>query len=67
LLVGREDLEDEIGDNEIEGGEIGGDKEDVETADCEKFLFNYVNRCAVSVYSANLIIDKITIEITNIY
>jgi hypothetical protein len=73
LLVGRENLEDdEIEDGEIEDGEIEDDKirddkKSVETADCEKFFFNYIDRCAVSVHSANLIIDKAIIEIANTY
>jgi hypothetical protein len=62
LLVGREDLEDEIEDNEIENGE-----EDVGIADCEEFLFNYTDRCAILIHSANLIMDKAAIEIANIY
>jgi hypothetical protein len=62
LLVGREDLEGEIKDNEI-----GDDEEDIEIADCEKFFFNYINRCAVSIYSANLIMDRAAIEIANTY
>jgi hypothetical protein len=62
LLVGREDLEDEIEDNEIENGE-----EDVGIADCVEFLFNYADRCAVSVHFANLIINNAAIEIANTY
>jgi hypothetical protein len=58
LLVGREDLES----GEIKDGENG-----VGIADCEKFFFNYINRCAVSLHSANLIINKITAEIANTY
>jgi hypothetical protein len=63
LLVGRENLKnDEIEDSEIENNE-----NDIEIADCEKFFLNYIDRCAVSLHSANLIINKDTIEITNIY
>jgi hypothetical protein len=68
LLVGREDLESgkiesgKIGNNEIEDSE-----EDIGIADCEKFFFNYINRCAVSIHSANLIIDKAAIETANTY
>jgi hypothetical protein len=58
LLVGRENLE---------GGKIGNNKDGIEIANCEKFFFNYADRCAVSLYSANLIIDKATIEIANTY
>jgi hypothetical protein len=63
LLIGREDLEgDEIKDNEIKDDGNG-----VEIADCEKKFLNYINRCAVSLHSANLIIDKATTEIANTY
>jgi hypothetical protein len=68
LLVGREDLgNDKIKDNEIENGEIEDDEEDIGIANCEKFFFNYIDRCAISVYSANLIINRIAIEIASIY
>jgi hypothetical protein len=68
LLVGRESLKGgEIGDDEIEGGKIRNDEENIETVDCEKFFLNYVDCCAVSIYFANLIINKATIEIANIY
>jgi hypothetical protein len=63
LLVGREDLEDD----EIRNNEIENNKKDIGIADCEKFFLNYINRCAVSIHSANLIIDRAAIEITNIY
>jgi hypothetical protein len=57
LLVGREGLEGgEIGDDKIRD-----DKENIGIADCEKFFLNYANRCAVSLYSANLIVDKVAI------
>jgi hypothetical protein len=63
LLVGRESLgSGEIKDSEIENGEEG-----VGIADCEKFFLNYINRCAISLHSANLIIDKATVEIANTY
>jgi hypothetical protein len=62
-LVGRENLE---GD-EIETGEIESDEENIEIADYEKFFLNYINRWAVSIYSANLIIDRAAIEIANTY
>jgi hypothetical protein len=58
LLVGREDLK---------GGEIKEGEDDIGIADCEKFLLNYINRCAVSLYSANLIINKAITEIANTY
>jgi hypothetical protein len=61
-LIGRENLEDEIKDNKIRDN-----KEDIEIANYEKFLFNYIDRCAVSIYFANLIIDKAAIEIANTY
>jgi hypothetical protein len=68
LLIGREDLEDgEIKNNKIEGGEIKNDKKDIETADYEKFFLNHTNRCAISLHSANLIINKAAIEIANTY
>jgi hypothetical protein len=68
LLIGREDLEGgEIGDDEIEDDEIEDDEEDIGTADCEKFFLNYADRCAVSLYSANLIINKAAIETANTY
>jgi hypothetical protein len=62
LLVGREDLEG----GEIRNGKIE-DEENIGIADCEKFFFNYINRCAISLHSANLIINRIAIEIANIY
>jgi hypothetical protein len=62
LLVGREGLGDEIEDDEI-----GDDKEDIEIANCEKFFFNYIDRCAVSVHFTNLILNKAAIEIANTY
>jgi hypothetical protein len=63
LLVGREDLEGgEIKDNKIEN-----DEDDIGIIDCEKFFLNYTDRCAVSLYFANLIINKITIEIASTY
>jgi hypothetical protein len=63
LLVDREDLEN----SEIGNDEIGGDEEDIRITDYEKFFLNYVDRCAVSLYSANLIIDRAAIEIANTY
>jgi hypothetical protein len=62
LLVSREDLGDEIKDNEIRNNE-----KNVEIADCEEFLFNYIDRCAVSVYSANLVVNRAAIETANMY
>jgi hypothetical protein len=68
LLIGREDLEnDKIRDNKIKDDEIEDDKENIEIADCEKFFFNYINRCAISIHSANLIINKAAIETANTY
>jgi hypothetical protein len=58
LLVGHENLED---------GGIRDDENDIGIVDCEKKFFNYIDRCAVSLYSANLIIDKVTVEIANTY
>jgi hypothetical protein len=68
LLIGREDLENgEIKNGEIEDSEIGNNEKDIEIADYEKFFLNYINRCAVSIYSANLIINKTAIETANTY
>jgi hypothetical protein len=68
LLVGREDLENgKIEGGEIEDDEIGNNEEDIGIADCEKFFLNYINCCAVSIYSANLIINKAAIETANTY
>jgi hypothetical protein len=63
LLVGRENLES----GEIEGDEIKDNEENIGITDCEKFFFNYINRYAVSLYFANLIIDKATVETANTY
>jgi hypothetical protein len=62
LLVGRESLGGKIRDDEIKD-----DEKDIRIVDCEKFFFNYIDRCAISVYSANLIVDKAAIEIANTY
>jgi hypothetical protein len=59
LLVGRENLEDD----EIEDD----DEDDIGIVNCGKKIFNYADRCAVSVYFANLIMDKAAIEIANTY
>jgi hypothetical protein len=65
LLVGREGLENnkignnKIGGGEIEGGEIEGGEEGVGIADCEEFFLNYIDRCAVSLHFANLVIDRV--------
>jgi hypothetical protein len=59
-LVGRENLgggkirSGEIRDNKIGSDKIGDNKEDIGIVDCEKFFLNYADRCAVSIYSANL-------------
>jgi hypothetical protein len=63
LLVGRESLEG----GEIENDKIGNGENGVGIANYEEFFLNYINRCAVSFYSTNLIIDKITIETANTY
>jgi hypothetical protein len=63
LLIGREGL----GDGEIEDSEIGDSEDDIGIADCENFFLNYADRCAVSLHSANLIINKITVETANTY
>jgi hypothetical protein len=68
LLVGRENLKSgKIGNDKIGGGKIRDNKENVEIADCEKFFLNYIDRCAISLHSANLIIDRATAETANIY
>jgi hypothetical protein len=59
LLVGREDL----GGGEIKDGEDG-----VGIVDCENFIFiNYIDRCTISLHSANLVINIVIAEITNTY
>jgi hypothetical protein len=63
LLVGRENL----GGGEIGDDEIGDDEEDIGIANCEKFFFNYINRYAISLHSANLVINRSAIEIANTY
>jgi hypothetical protein len=69
LTAGRSwRLEDsEIEDDKIEDGEIKSDEEDIEIANYEKFFLNYADRCAVLLYSANLIINKAIIETANTY
>jgi hypothetical protein len=74
LLVGRENLgsgkieDGKIKNNKIENDENDeNDEKDIEIADYKKFFFNYINRCAVSNHSANLIVDKAAIEIANTY
>jgi hypothetical protein len=57
-LIGREDLGN---------GEIEDDENDVEIVDCEKFILNHTDRCADSLHSAKLIIDKATSETANPY
>jgi hypothetical protein len=68
LLIGRKNLGNgEIKNNKIENDEIKDNENDIETADYEKFFFNYIDRCAVSLHSANLIINKATIETASTY
>jgi hypothetical protein len=58
-LIGREDLKNgEIKNGEIKNEEIKDDEKSIDIVDCEKFFFNYIDRCAISFHSANLIIDK---------
>jgi hypothetical protein len=58
-LVGRENLES----GEIEDGENG-----IEIADCENFfLINYADRCAISLYPANLATDITIAETASTY
>jgi hypothetical protein len=62
-LIGREDIEnDKIKNDEIKNGE-----KNIEIVDCEKFFLNYTDRCAISIYFANLIINRAAIETANIY
>jgi hypothetical protein len=63
LLIGREDLEG----GEIEDGEIKEGEKDIGIANCEEFFLNYTNHCAISLHSANLIINRITAKIANTY
>jgi hypothetical protein len=58
LLVGREDLG---------GGEIENNKDGVGIADCEGFFLNYIDRCAISLYFANLVINKAPTKVANMY
>jgi hypothetical protein len=68
LLVGRENLEDgKIESGKIRNNKIENDEKDIGTADYEEFFFNYTDRCAISIYSANLIINKAAIETANTY
>jgi hypothetical protein len=68
LLVGREDLKnDKIEDGKIKDNEIENNEKNIGIANCEKFFLNYINCCAVSVYSTNLIINKAAIETANTY
>jgi hypothetical protein len=68
LLVGREDLGNgEIGNGEIEDDKIGESEKDIGIVNYEKFFLNYADRCAVSIYFANLIINKAAIETANTY
>jgi hypothetical protein len=68
LLIGRENLKgDEIEDGKIGNNKIEDDEENIKIADYEKFFLNYTDCCAVSIHSANLIIDKAAIEIANTY
>jgi hypothetical protein len=63
LLIGRENL----GSGEIKDDEIENDEENIRIANYEKFFLNYINRYAISVYSANLIIDRAAIETASTY
>jgi hypothetical protein len=68
LLIDREDLENvKIENDKIENDVIENNEENIETADCEKFFLDYINRCAISIHSASLIINKAAIEIANTY
>jgi hypothetical protein len=68
LLIGREDLRDnEIKNNKIGSDEIKDNEENIEIINCEKFFLNYINRWAVSLYFANLIVNRAAIETANTY
>jgi hypothetical protein len=68
LLIGREDLESgEIENGKLEDNKIENNKKDIEIADYEKFFLNYIDRCAISVHSANLIVDRAAIETASTY
>jgi hypothetical protein len=73
MLIGREGLEDgKIKGGEIEGGEIGNNEikegeEDIGIINYKEFFLNYTDCCAISIYSANLIIDRAAIETANTY
>jgi hypothetical protein len=68
LLVGREILGNgKIKNDKIKDSEIKNNVKDIKIADCEEFFLNYADRCAVSVHSTNLIINKAAIEIANTY
>jgi hypothetical protein len=45
----------------------GNGEDDVGIVDCEEFFINYADRCAVSLYSANLIIVIAAVKTANIY
>jgi hypothetical protein len=48
-------------------GFAGNGEDDVEIVDCEKFFINYIGCCAVSLYSANLIVIIVAIKTASIY
>jgi hypothetical protein len=51
-----------------ENDKIEGDENDIKTANCaDFFLINYTDRCAVSLYSANLIIIIAAAKTASIY
>jgi hypothetical protein len=51
----------------MEDNEIKNNKDDIEITNYEKIFLNYINRCAVSLHSANLVIDRATAETANTY
>jgi hypothetical protein len=58
LLAGREDLESD---------KIENSEKDVKTVNYEEFFLNHIGRYAISLYSANLVIDKTTAETADTY
>jgi hypothetical protein len=50
-----------------ENDKIKDNKNDIETADYEKFFLNYTDRCAVSLHSANLVIAIAATKTASIY
>jgi hypothetical protein len=56
-----------VGREGLRSGEIENNEDDIEIANYEKFFLNYIDRCAVLLYFANLIIDRVASETANTY